>query len=84
MSTHLETLRLMRAMAVGDHAAALDHAIAVLDGCEALNHAHWHGTRMAAPMMDGSCHQGRAGTPSQVVRAANVAGLIVAMAGACR
>lgn len=37
MSTHLETLRLMRAMAKGDHAAALDHAIAVLDGCHALN-----------------------------------------------
>lgn len=31
---HLATLRLMRATAIGDYAAALDHAIAVLSAPE--------------------------------------------------
>lgn len=34
---HLAQLRLMRTTAIGDNAAALDHAIAVLEACGALD-----------------------------------------------
>jgi len=38
--THLATLRLMRVAVVGDYRAALDHAIAVLEALNALDHDH--------------------------------------------